>query len=140
MKIKKNTGNSSLMIRMIDVVFILLFGFIAVSQISRAEQIDPAKSTEAEDDAPKGAEIVIIGVRTDGTYSAEGGEETFRSTGSLRRYLKRRAAEIRAEGKKIGVRIRANYDAPTQRALAAAKVCKELGIPKGLDVIKVRGQ
>ena len=132
-------GQGKLMIRMIDIVFILLFGFIAVSQISRAEAIEPSKSTEADEATPDGAFIVIIGVRTNGTFSAEGGLKEFSRVSQLKYYLKAQQRKARLEGKKIGVRIRANHDAPVLKSLAVAKACKELGIAKGLDVVKVKG-
>ncbi len=131
-------SNGTLMLRMIDVVFILLFGFIAVSQISKAEAIEPSKSTEAEEKAPEGASITIINVRSDGVYSADGGDILMRSTREIRGYLRNALNEARARNMKLGVRIRSSWDAPAQKTLAVAKVCRELGIPKGLDVIKIR--
>ncbi len=119
-------GKNNLMIRMIDIVFILLFGFIAVSQISSAEAIDPPKSTEAEKGAPQGTLVLIIGVRADGTFTVDRDQRNFKRLSSLRRY------------KMLGVRIRANWDAPVEKAMKVAKMCRELGIPKGLDVIRVK--
>ena len=130
-------GKSNLMLRMIDIVFILLFGFIAVSQISSAEAIEPPKSTEADEGAPPGAIILIVGVRSDGTYSVDRDDLSFASPSQLRRYLAQVLAEAQREGKDLGVRIRANWDAPVERTMKVAKICRDLGIPKGLDVIKV---
>ena len=131
-------SHGTLMVRMIDVVFILLFGFIAVSQISKAEAIEPSKSTEAEEKAPEGASITIINVRSDGVYSADGGDIVMHSSRELRGYLRNAKNEANAKKIKLGVRIRSAWDAPAQKTLAVAKVCRELNIPKGLDVVKIR--
>lgn len=130
-------GKGSLMIRMIDIVFILLFGFIAVSQISSAKSIDPPKSTEAERPAPEGARIVIVGVQKDGTYPIGSGELVLTEIGELEAYLAERAQEALNEGARLGVRIRADWDSPLEHSLAVAKICKRLGIPKGIDVVNV---
>lgn len=131
-------GKSNLMIRMIDIVFILLFGFIAVSQISSAEAIEPPKSTEAEEGAPPGTVILIIGVRADGTFTIDREQRNFRSVRRLEAYLAAARDEASAQGKQLGVRIRANWDAPVDLALKVARICRDLGIPKGLDVIRVK--
>ncbi len=128
---------NNLMIRLIDIVFILLFGFIAVSQISNAEAIDPAKSTEARQGAPEGAVILIVGVHADGTFTVDRDSRSFRRLRDLRRYLGRLQSQLQAEGKPLGVRIRANWDAPTRYSLQVARLCRDLGIPKGLDVVRV---
>ncbi len=131
-------GRNNLMIRMIDIVFILLFGFIAVSQISSAEAIEPPKSTEADEGAPPGAIVLIVGVRSDGTYSVDRDNRQFATPAQLGRFLRQVLAEARQEGKDLGVRIRANWDAPVERTMKVAKLCRDLGIPKGLDVIRVK--
>ncbi|KAA3620419.1 MAG: hypothetical protein DWQ05_00310 [Calditrichaeota bacterium] len=131
-------AQGSLMVRMIDVVFILLFGFIAVSQISKAEAIEPSKSTEAEAKAPEGAYIAIINVRSNGVYTADGGDTILRNTNEVRRYLSNEIKKAKADKKQLGVRIRSSWDAPARKTLAVAKVCRGLDIPKGLDVVKIR--
>ena len=131
-------NRGTLMIRMIDIVFILLFGFVAVSQISRAEDIEPSKSTQAEKAAPDGVHVVVIGVRSDGSYSGEGGDVEFASLDAVRTYIESRQKQVAHEQKKLGVRIRANWDAPALQALRVAKLCKTLQVPKGLDVVRVR--
>ncbi|KAA3657737.1 MAG: hypothetical protein DWQ10_12635 [Calditrichaeota bacterium] len=131
-------GNGNLMIRMIDVVFILLFGFIAVSQISKAEALEPSQSTEAEEKAPEGAYVTIINVRSNGVYSANGGDMILRTPNDVKSFLVSEMKRAKKDEKKLGVRIRASWDAPSRKTLAVAKVCRELNVPKGLDVVKIR--
>lgn len=130
-------GKKSLMIRMIDIVFILLFGFIAVSQIGSTITIDPPKSTEASDGVPQGAQIIIIGVKNDGTFPVEGGNLVLKNSHQLRGYLLQQMQKFKIEGEQLGVRIRADWDAAVEHGLTVAKICRELGINKGLDVVKL---
>jgi len=131
---------SNLMIRMIDIVFILLFGFIAVSQIGSSSAIEPPKSTEAMDSAPPGAHTIIVGVTSEGTYPVESGNRVLSNINELRRYLSREAEQASLAGVRLGVRIRANWDASVEYGLAVARVCRELGIAKGLDVVKLNAE
>lgn len=129
-------GKSSSFLRMIDVVFILLFGFIAVSQISSAEMIEPPKSTEAEESAPEGASVLIVGVRSDGTYSFENGTVLYANIWQVRSYIANELQDARKKKLKLGVRIRSAWDTPVEKSLAVANICRDLGIPKGIDVIR----
>lgn len=130
-----STGN--LVIRLIDIVFLLLFGFIAVSQVDSGAAIEPPKSTEANSAAPDGAEIVIIGVTEEGTYPVDNGYRIIKTQGELRAYLVEKERQASSRNARLGVRIRANWDAPVEYGLAVARLCRDLNLPKGLDVVRV---
>jgi len=131
-------GKNSLMIRLIDVVFILLFGFIAISQIGISAAIEPPKSAEAEQSGPDAPIEVIVGVSRDGSYPVDAGNRVLSDIRELKSYLSNKMAEAAAQGVPLGVRIRAAWDSPVEHSLAVARLCRELGIPKGLDVIKMQ--
>jgi len=130
-------NKNKLMIRLIDIVFILLFGFIAVSQIESNTMIDPPKSVEAEAGTPNGARIIIIGVTKEGTYPVDGGEVVLKNSKELQYYLTKSVNQAEAEEIQLGIRICAAWDSPVEYGLAVAKICSDLGIPKGLDVVKL---
>lgn len=133
-------GKSTLMIRMIDIVFILLFGFIAVSQIGSSAAIEPPKSSEAEEAAPDDDNTVVIGVTREGTYPVDAGNLVLDNINELKQYLMRKANELALKNKQLGVRIRADWDSSVEHSLAVAKLCRDMGIPKGLDVVKLNEQ
>lgn len=130
-------NQNKLMIRLIDIVFILLFGFIAVSQIDSSAAIEPPKSTEAMEGAPEGTRTVIIGVTKEGTYPIGAGDVVLKDLSELRSYLTQELLEAENEGSQLGIRIRADWDSSVEYGLAVAKLCSNLGIPKGLDVVKL---
>lgn len=133
-------AKSNLMIRLIDIVFILLFGFIAVSQIGSSNLIEPPKSTEAKEGAPDNAHTIVIGVTKEGTYPVDAGNMVLKNIYELRRYLTQKARQAQFDRTQLGVRIRANWDAPVEHGLAVARICRNLGIPKGLDVVKLHSE
>jgi hypothetical protein len=51
--------------------------------------------------------------------------------------LREVAAHAAKTGKAVGVRIRANWDSPIEYSLAAANICRSLGLSKGLDVAAI---
>lgn len=130
-------AKSTLMIRMIDIVFILLFAFIAVSQIGSSSAIEPPKSTEAMESAPDDAHTIIIGVTKDGTYPVDSGNMVLTNIYEVKRYLTRKANQAASERAQLGVRIRADWDSSVEQGLAVARLCRDLGISKGLDVVKL---
>ena len=129
-------GNSKLIIRLIDVVFILLFAFISVSQIDSLAIIEPPKSSEASNGAPQSTQTIVVGVTKDGTYLVENGNTILRTIASLRRYLVNVKNETLRMKKQLGVRIRADWNSPVEYGLAVAALCRELGLEKGLDVVQ----
>ncbi len=130
-------NGSKLMLRLIDVVFNLLFAFIAISQIGFSMAIELPKSTEAAAEAPESTSIVIIGVTKQGTYPVERGDRELKSIQEVQRFLMQKQQETRGQGVQLGVRIRADWNSPVEYGMALARVCRDLGIPKGLDVVRL---
>lgn len=130
-------NGSKLMLRLIDVVFNLLFAFIAISQIGFSMAIELPKSTEAAAEAPESTSIVIIGVTKQGTYPVERGDREFKSIPEVQRFLMQKQQETRGQGVQLGVRIRADWNSPVEYGMALARLCRDLGIPKGLDVVRL---
>ena len=119
------------LIRFVDVVLILLFGFIIISDIDEDSQIVLPKSTETPPLPPDFEELVFIGITNEGVYLLE--EETIAVTSipELERYLIQKKERY---GEYLKVRIRSNYDTPVYYAIVAARICDNHAITKALDV------
>ena len=102
--------------------------------------IEPPKSTEATEGVPEGAHVLVIGVTQQGTFSVGSGELILKNKQELYRYLSQQDQQIRAMDLQTGVRIRADFNAEVDHALAVAKICRNLGIAKGLDVVKLEAK
>ncbi len=137
---KRNKYRSSLFIRLIDVVLILLFGFIAISEIDIRSQIKLAKSTTVPVTAPDREVVIYVGVLPDGRYLVEKESRMIEQPKVLAGYLQNKQSEFTTHHKRLKIRIRTNYDAPVKYAFAVVNICQELGIPVGLDVVHKKGE
>ncbi len=119
------------LLRFVDVVLILLFGFIVISDIDEESQIILPSSSEAEM-FKAGAEIVLfIGITTDGNYIDERENILLSTEQQLTSYIRQHKSRY---GELSKVRIRANYDTHARYAIKLAQICDEIGIDKALDV------
>jgi len=122
---------SGFVVRFVDVVLILLFGFISISSV-RVTEIDLPESTETLAPLAEAEEVVFVGIRPDGTYLVDEERTELTGAGNLLRFL---ASELAQVGDRpVKVRIRASHDTPMRYLVDAARVCDELGVPKALEV------
>lgn len=122
------------MIRLIDVVFILLFGFISISEISERSKVDLPKSTETPPSNPDKERVFFLGIDQQGHYLVENESKTLAGARELFFYLREKSGAVRDQGESLRVRIRSNWDTPIKYTMAAADICDNLGIVKGIDV------
>lgn len=135
-KKKKRRAASGLIIRLIDVVLILLFGFIAISEISKKSRIDLPESEAVPATAPDREVVVYIGILPDGRYLVEDETAVIDDPASLARYVLQKQSELNSRNIRMRVRVRANYDSEVRYAFTVVNICQETKIPVGLDVIK----
>ena len=122
---------SGFIVRFVDVVLILLFGFISISSV-RATEIELPESTETPPPLPESEEVMFVGIRPDGTYLVDEERQEIRGAGNLLRFV---ASEVQELGDRpLKVRIRASHDTPMRYLVDAARVCDELGLPKSIEV------
>lgn len=122
---------SGFVVRFVDVVLILLFGFISISSV-RATEIELPESSETPASPPEIEEVVYVGIRSDGTYLVD--EESVEIQGA-RNLLDFVASELDRLGDvPVTVRIRASHDTPMRYLVDAARVCDQLGVAKALEV------
>jgi biopolymer transport protein ExbD len=121
----------SYLLRFVDVVLILLFGFIVISDIDEDSQIILPSSSETER-FEAGAEVVLfIGITSEGEYIDERENIILENESQLRNYISSHKNKF---GELAKVRIRANYNSQAQYAITAAQICDEIQIKKAIDV------
>lgn len=127
---------SGFVVRFVDVVLILLFGFISISSV-RATEIQLPESTETLASLPEVEEVVFVAIRTDGTYLVDEERVEIRGAQNLLEFV---ADELDERGDlPVKVRIRASHDTPMRYLVDAARVCDELGVDKALEVLLAQG-
>ena len=127
------------LIRLIDVVFILLFGFISISEISEKSKIELPKSSEMPPSNPDTEEVLFIGIDSEGRYLVEAETKVITTPDVLFRYLSSKVTKANARGDAFRVRIRSNWDTAIKYTMTAADICDHLNIPKGIDVRRMGG-
>jgi len=124
-------GNGGYLLRFVDVVLILLFGFIVISDIDEDSQIILPSSSETEQSDPELHDVIYIGITPEGEYFEERENVLFESTDDLRNYIQSHKNRFGDDAK---VRIRANYNTEARYTIEAATICDELGVKKSIDV------
>ncbi len=125
------------LIRLIDIVFILLFGFISISEINQKSKIELPKSSETPASSPDRERVLFVGISAEGRYLLE--DESLQANGprELLGYLEDKVSEAIASGADLRVRIRSNWNTPIKYTMAAADICDHLNIEKGIDVRRI---
>ncbi len=128
-------SHSGIVIRLIDVVLILLFGFISISEISSKSLVELPKSKQMHYSLPDEEDLLIIGITPSGKFLVEDESEVITDFKALQFYIVTKYEENRKNNIETRVRIRSNWNTPIKYTLALANVCDVLHIPKGMDVI-----
>jgi biopolymer transport protein ExbD len=124
-------GQAGYLLRFVDIVLILLFGFICISSI-KPSSVQPPESTEAPYKNIDPSQIVFVSIQNDGAFLVDDERRTLRTPAQLRAFLRqKRDALGRTEMK---ARLRSSRTAPIYYLMQAAKICKQLGIPKSIEV------
>lgn len=123
--------NSRFLLRFVDVVLILLFGFIVISDIDEDSQIELPSSTETDLLTPGNEIVLYIGITSEGDYIDERENILLQTEQDLKSYIRRHKNRY---GDLAKVRIRANHDAKAIYTIRAAQICDELEIRKAVDV------
>jgi biopolymer transport protein ExbD len=125
---------SNVIIRLIDVVLNLLFGFISISEINRLSQIELPESSQLPLTNPDKEQILIIGITQTGQYLLEDETKIVDNTTDLRNFIFQRQQKLSTAKIRIRVRIRSDREAPSLYTFQLANICDELNIVKSIDV------
>ena len=121
----------SYLLRFVDVVLILLFGFIAISDISEESVIELPKSSEMSQMRANTDIILFLSITPDGSVIDEERKIFLRSDKDIESYVKQHQQKFGASAK---VRIRANFDTKAEIVTKVATICDQLGIKKSIEV------
>lgn len=128
-------SQGGIVIRLIDVVLILLFGFISISEISSKSVIHLPKSEQMVYSLPDREDLIIIGITPEGKFLIEDESEMIEDFNALKYYIVTKHQENLNNNVETRVRIRSNWNTSIKYTLAVANVCDMLQVPKGMDVI-----
>ncbi|UCE04990.1 MAG: hypothetical protein JSW07_15385, partial [bacterium] len=113
-------NHGGIVIRLIDVVLILLFGFISISEISSKSLIHLPKSKQMAYSLPDREDLLIIGITPEGTFLIEDESEILTDFIALKYYIVLKHEENLKNNVETRVRIRSNWSTPIKYTLAVA--------------------
>ena len=128
---------SGFIVRFVDVVLILLFGFISISSI-RETEVELPTSTETPPAPPETQEIVFVGITSDGSYLVRDEQLRLEGPAALYRFLSDYVDDV--ESAPVKVRLRASHDTPMGFLVEASRVCDALGVDRAFEVLVQQGR
>ena len=125
-------GNGRFLVRFVDVVLILLFGFISISQVQKRSVVSPPKSSETAKTPADEVTDVFVSITDSGSYLVDNETRALETMDALVQFVEQKKSQYGADRMKI--RIRSDDTAPIQYAIALAEICDNAGVDKALDV------
>lgn len=130
-------SKGGIIIRLIDIVLILLFGFLIVSEVNRKSPVklphsDVKVKREIDDE-----ELLIIGIRADKSLYLEGEDRVLPNLTVLYNLILVRNESFAAINRKFRVRIRSEWNLPIKYTMQIANFCRKNEIPVGMDIHNV---
>jgi biopolymer transport protein ExbD len=124
-----------IIIRLIDVALIILFGFIAISDIKVRAQIKlPSDKQESESKTKQ--EIIFVEIGLEGSFIIKKEETILAQTADLEqleRNLIRLYEDYKSKGSEVVVLIKPHKDSIIQRTVDVLDICERHQIPKNIN-------
>ncbi len=124
-----------IIIRLIDVALIILFGFIAISDIKVRAQIKlPSDKQESESKTKQ--EIIFVEIGLEGSFIIKKEETILAQTADLEeleRSLIRLYEDYKSQGSEVVVLIKPHKDSIIQRTVDVLDICERHQIPKNIN-------
>lgn len=127
-----------ILIRLIDVAMIILFGFIAISDIKVRAQIKlPSEEQEQkQDQEEKDPELLFVKITADNQLVVEYQQNPMLVTsepGALEAFLTQQLRSFQTQGKDMVVLIEPNEDSMIQQTIDIMDICERNQIPKNIN-------
>ncbi len=125
---------AGMIVRMIDIVMILLFGFICTAELSSQSKIELPVTVELPPSNPDAEIVVYVAVTREGNYLWADEKQGTADPAVLEGFLAAKKSELTRSRYKMRVRIRANQDTPVRFVMQAAAICDRIDVLKTVDV------
>jgi biopolymer transport protein ExbD len=130
-------SKKGVIVRLIDIVLNLLFGFLIVSEINRKSPVTLPQSDVKVKREIDEEELLIIGIKQDTTLYLEGEDRPIASLEELYNLILTRNESFNNLNRKFRVRIRSYWSLPIKFTMRVANFCRNNNIPVGMDINNV---
>lgn len=124
-----------IIIRLIDVALIILFGFIAISDLKVRAQIK-LPSDKQESESKRKQELIFVEIGLDDAFIIKKEETILAQTTALEeleRSLIRLYKDYKSKGSEVVVLIKPHKDSIIQRTVDVLDICERHQIPKNIN-------
>lgn len=138
--------SNGMVVRLVDVVLIVLFGFLMISKIQQQVDIPLPQSKGENIAAQTDKDVFDVFIRADGRVQCGWIDSKYQVQMPLdntdRSYARAKYNELKAlmdeaNPNKIPVAIQAEYDAPTQFTVDLLDICKDLEMQKSITCFEL---
>ncbi len=137
----RKRNRAGILIRLVDVILIMLFGFLMIARIQQQVDIALPNSQGQNESAPSDSKYFDVFVYSDGTIAAGRSRlelvrmplpSTGDDEGRSEQYEILRERLDRLNAGRQTVVIRSEFNAPVQYTVDLLDICKELDMPKSI--------
>ena len=130
-------SKGSIIIRLIDIVLLLLFGFLVISEIEKKSPVKLAQSNVKVKKEVDKEEVLIIGITKDKHMYIERENIYIPDFISMKKFITIRNQNTVSLKRDLRVRIRSEWNLPIKYTMRIANFCRENNIAVGMDVHSV---
>lgn len=137
-------GNSSFIIRFIDIGLIILFGFLIISDITVRSELDLSGSDEQNEvKEPKEQQLLMISLKNDGNYvimdvRSSSVLEISENLEELKIFLESIQSSAKDQNLSVVALVEFEDAITMQEVIDVLDICDRLKIPKNLNLESVR--
>lgn len=127
-------SKGGIIIRLIDIVLNLLFGFMCISTMERKSPVKLPQSDTPVQSVVQKEELLIISVNQEEQFLIESENRIIPNFEALKNLILRRNDSYIKLDRKMKVRIRSYWNLPIRYTMRIANFCRSNNIPVGMDV------
>lgn len=127
-------SKGGIVVRLIDIVLNLLFGFMCISTMERKSPVKlPQSDTPVQSELHK-EELLVISIDQQEQFLIESENRTIPNFEALKSLILVRNDSYKKLDRTMKVRIRSFWNVPIRHTMKIANFCRTEGIPVGMDV------
>lgn len=127
-------SKGGIIIRLIDIVLNLLFGFMCISTMERKSPVKLPQSDAPVQSEVQKEELLIISINQEEQFLIESENRVIPNFEALTNLILVRNESYDKLDRKMKVRIRSNWNLPIRHTMRIANFCRSNNIPVGMDV------
>ena len=132
-------SKGGIIIRLIDIVLNLLFGFMCISTLERKSPVKLPQSDAPVQSQIQKEELLIISIDQEGQFLIESEQRIIPNFEALKNLILIRNDSYHKLDRTMKVRIRSFWNLPMRYTMRIANFCRSNNIPVGMDVENLTG-